>query len=115
LVLDITPELYRRIEPALTVYSGRQFVDPLFATPAVLAALPVLVNAHAAAAGQSTGTTASVSLLGGLGAPIVALKGRAFTINTELSRSTDAVRYHSIVRLTGNPVQPFWTLVWQRS
>jgi general secretion pathway protein K len=115
LVLDMTPELYRRIEPALTVYSGRQFVDPLFATPTVLAALSALANAHAAATGQPPGTTTSLSLLGGLGAPILALKGRAFTINTEISRSTDVVRYHSIVRLTGDPAQPFWTLVWQRS
>jgi general secretion pathway protein K len=115
LVMDMTPELYRRVEPALTVYSGRQFVDPQFAAPAVLAALPGIADAHAAAVGQTPGATASVSLFGGLGAPIVALKGRAFTINTEISRSAYVVRYHSVIRLTGNPAQPFWTLVWQRS
>lgn len=115
LVMGMTPGLYRRIEPALTVYSGRQFVDPPFAPPEVLAALPALANARAAALGASPGTAAAVSLLGGVGAPILALKGRAFTINTEISRSINRVRYHSVVRLTGDPAQPFWTLVWQRS
>jgi general secretion pathway protein K len=114
LVLDMTRELYAKIEPALTVYSGRQFIDPTFATPAVLAALPSLANAHAAAAGQSS-PGAAAALLGGLGAPIVALKGRAFTVNSEISRSIGVVRYHSVIRMTGDPAQPFWTLVWQRS
>jgi len=115
LVMGMTPDLYRRIEPALTVYSGRQFVDPLFAPPEVLVALPALANARAATIGASPGTAAAVALLGGVSAPILALKGRAFTINTKISRSIDLVRYHSVVRLTGDPAQPFWTLVWQRS
>lgn len=115
LVMGMTADLYRRIEPAVTVYSGRQFVDPLFAPPEVLAALPALARARAAALGASPGTAATISLLGGVSAPILALKGRAFTINTEISRSIDLVRYHSVVRLTGDPAQPFWALVWQRS
>src|SRR5262249_56768073 len=49
LVMDMTPELFRRVEPALTVYSGRQFIDPQFAPREALLALPTM-NADAAAA-----------------------------------------------------------------
>jgi general secretion pathway protein K len=39
-LLGMTPEAYARISPALTVHSARRTVNPLFAAPAVLAALP---------------------------------------------------------------------------
>ena len=115
LVMGVTRDLYRRVEPALTVYSGRQFVDPQFATPEVLAALPSLANAHAAAAALSAGSAAASPMSGIPGNPISVLKGRAFTIETEISRSTDVARHHSAVRLTGNPADPFWILIWQRT
>ena len=38
-VLGMTPAIYARIAPALTVYSGRPVPDPAFASGAVLAAL----------------------------------------------------------------------------
>jgi general secretion pathway protein K len=37
--MDMTPELFRRVEPALTVYSGRPFIDPRLAPAEVLLAL----------------------------------------------------------------------------
>jgi general secretion pathway protein K len=40
LVMDMTPALFKRIEPGLTVYSGRQFIDPQVAPREVLLALP---------------------------------------------------------------------------
>jgi general secretion pathway protein K len=115
LVMGMTRDLYKHMEPALTVYSGRQFVDPQFAPPEVLAALPSLANAHAAAATQSTGSTMAAPTSGISGNPISVLKGRAFTIDTEISRSTDVSRHHSAVRLTGNPADPFWILIRQRT
>jgi general secretion pathway protein K len=115
LVMGMTRDLYKRVEPALTVYSGRQFVDPQFATPEVIAALPSLANAHAAAAGQSTGAATGGLMSGIPGNPISVFKGRAFTIDTEISRSTDVARHHSAGRLTGNPADPFWMLLRQRT
>jgi len=115
LVMGMTRDLYQRMEPALTVYSGRQFVDPQFATLEVLAALPSLADAHAAAAAQSMGSTMAGPMSGIAGNPISVLVGRAFTIDTEISRSTDVARHHSAVRLTGNPADPFWTLIRQRT
>jgi general secretion pathway protein K len=116
LVMGMTRDLYKRVEPALTVYSGRQFVDPQFATPEVLAALPSLANAHAAAAGLlMTGSPAAAPMSGLAGNPISVLRGRAFTIDTEILRSTDVSRHRSAVRLTGNPADPFWILIRQRT
>ena len=115
LVMGMTRDLYKRVEPALTVYSGRQFVDPQFAAPEVLAALPSLANARAAAAGLLTGSAATAPMSGIPGNPISVLKGRAFTIDTEISRSTEVARHHSAVRLTGNPTDPFWMLMRQRT
>jgi general secretion pathway protein K len=115
LVMGMTRDLYKRVEPALTVYSGRQFVDPQFATPEVLSALPSLADAHAAAAGQSMGSTTAAPMSGVAGNPIGVFRGRAFTIDTEISRSTDVARHHSAVRLTGNPAYPFWILIRQRT
>lgn len=40
LVLGMTPQIYRAVEPALTVYSRQSTVNPAFAPPLVLAALP---------------------------------------------------------------------------
>jgi general secretion pathway protein K len=115
LVMGMTRDLYRRLEPALTVYSGRQFVEPQFATPEVLAALPSLADAHAAAASQS-GASATAAAMSGIADNLISvLIGRAFTIDTEISRSTDVARHHSAVRLTGNPADPFWILLRQRT
>ena len=115
LVMGMTRDLYRRVEPALTVYSGRQFVEPQFATPEVLAALPSLAEAHAAAASQSGASTTAAAMSGIADNPISVLIGRAFTIDTEILRSTDAARHHIAVRLTGNPNDPFWILIRQRT
>lgn len=115
LVMGMTRDLYQRVEPALTVYSGRQFVDPQFATPEVLAALPSLATARAAAASQSGAFTTAAATSGIADNPISVLIGRAFTIDTEILRPTDVARHHSAVRLTGNPADPFWILIRQRT
>lgn len=115
LVMGMTRDLYKHVEPTLTVYSGRQFVDPQFATPEVLSALPSLADAHAAAAGRSTGPTTAAPMSGILGNPISFLKGRAFAIDTEILQSPGIAHHHSAVRLTGNPAEPFWILIRQRT
>jgi general secretion pathway protein K len=110
LVMGMTRELYQRVEPALTVYSGRQFVDPQSAAPEVITALPWLAEA------QATSQLAGAAMVSGmLGPPMSAFKGRAFTIDAEISRSSEVVRRRCTVRLTGNPTDPFWMLIRQRT
>jgi general secretion pathway protein K len=117
LVMDMTPELFRRVEPALTVYSGRQFIDPQFAPPEVLLALPAM-NANAATSfistrsNQTDGSAYSGTRAGVID-PIVPLRGRAFTIRADINKSTGTLSREVVVRITDNPSQPYWVLSWK--
>ena len=112
LVMDMTPALFRRIEPALTVYSGRQFIDPQVAPREALGALPNMTpdsieSALAARAIQQ------VAIAGQVGDALAALRGRAFTIRTEFEKSNRRIVNEATVRLTENPNQPYWLLSWR--
>lgn len=112
LVMDMTPAIFRRIAPALTVYSGRQFIDPQVAPREALLALPdmwpdKIESALAVRAHQLSPADQVV------GDPATFLRGRAFTIRTEFQKSNKTVSYEAAVRLTDNPAQPYWLLSWR--
>lgn len=112
LVMDVTPTLFRRIEPALTVYSGRQFIDPLVAPREALLALPNMTpdsveSALAARASQQ------LTMENSVGDVMPSLGGRAFTIRTEFEKSNRTFVHEATVRLTQNPNQPYWLLNWR--
>jgi general secretion pathway protein K len=106
LVLEMTPALFRRIEPALTVYSGRQFIDPQTAPRESLLALPnmtqdTIESALAARGSQPLATDPAY------------LRGRAYTIRAEFQKLNRTVSYEAVVRLTDNLAQPYWLLSWR--
>ncbi len=105
LVMDMTPALYQRVEPAITVYSGRQFIDPQVAPREALLALPTMDPEKAAAL---IGSRAAQNL----GVP-GSLNGRAFTIRADIERPAGVQAREAVVRLTGHPVRPFWVLDWR--
>jgi general secretion pathway protein K len=112
LVMDMTPELFRRIEPALTVHSGRQFFDPQVAPREALRALPNMTPdaveiALAARAGRQLIMERSASDI------MTSLQGRAFTVRTEFEKSNRTFVHEATVRLTQNPNQPYWLLSWR--
>jgi general secretion pathway protein K len=105
LVMGMTPELFRRVEPALTVYSGRPSFDPQVAPPEALRALPTM-DAQNVAALVAART----------GQPVVAgvpLIGRAFTIRIDIERSAGVQHREAVVRLTDHAQQIFWLLSWK--
>ena len=108
LVMDMTQPLFKRIEPAITVYSGRQFIDPQVAPREALLALPGMdpdkVSSTIAARLQSNGQDSGATL------PV---QGRAFTIRVEIPRPAGVLAHEAAVRLTDNPLQPYWILKWQ--
>lgn len=112
LVMDVTPALFRRIEPALTVYSGRQFVDPQVAPREALAALPDMtpdkIDLALASRGDQQLTSGQVTGFPG------ALRGRAFAIRILFEKSNRTVQYETVVRLTENANQPYFMLSWRR-
>src|SRR5262249_21135882 len=115
LVMDMTPELFRRVEPALTVYSGRQFIDPQFAPREALLALPTM-NADAAGAlitARAIQTAGSAGARPGVIDPIIPLQGRAFTIRADIERAAAGISREVAVRIIDNPVQPYWVMSWK--
>lgn len=47
MVMGVTPELYRAVSPALTIHAAARTVDPIFAQPLALYALPGMERAAA--------------------------------------------------------------------
>jgi general secretion pathway protein K len=107
LVMDMTPALFRRIEPALTVYAGHQFVDPKFAPREVLLAQPNATPEQVDST-LAARSSAAAAVAGG-----TSLGGRAFTIHVQLQASARTVVGEAGVRLTDNPTQPYWLLNWR--
>jgi general secretion pathway protein K len=104
LVMDMTPELFRRVEPALTVYSGRPSIDPQVATPEALRALPTMDARKVAALVAARGAQPVTAGL----TPI----GRAFGIRIDVERPTGIQHRAAVIRLTDHPQQIFWLLSW---
>lgn len=109
LVMGMSIELFKRIAPALTVYSGRPFIDPGVAPAETLLALPGMDAAKVAAL-VATRTAAPAAAFE---AP-AQLAGRAFAIRTSLERRSGALTREVVVRLTDNPAEPYWMLEWRR-
>jgi general secretion pathway protein K len=114
LVMGMTPGLFAQVKPALTVYSGRQFIDPQVAPREALLALPEMDPARVASiiaertsrpyTGPSSDPTGTQSAMW--------LAGRAYTIRTEIARPSGAVVREAAIRLTDNPAQPYFMLNW---
>ncbi|MEO6518111.1 MAG: type II secretion system minor pseudopilin GspK [Pseudoxanthomonas sp.] len=109
-VLGMTPELYARLEPSLTLFSGRPTPDPSYAQAAVLTALgldpseyearrrgPVTALAGQALVGGGTGTYSIQS-------HVRTAEGREATLRT-------------VVRAGGGPVpgSVYTTLRWEEA
>lgn len=115
LVLTMTPDLFRRVEPALTVYSGSQFFDQRVAPREALMALPGMdlakVATIMAARGGDSGQPGGLGAVLGAAAVPMTPAGRAFTVRTEITRPNAAHVREAVVRLTEDPTRPFYSLV----
>jgi general secretion pathway protein K len=115
LVMGMTPALFARVKPALTVYSGRQFIDPQVAPREALLALPEMDAGRVAsiiAERTSRPYTGPSSDPAGLQSAMW-LAGRAYTIRTEIARPSGIAVREAAIRLTDNPVQPYFMLNWK--
>ena len=113
LVMGMTPNLFGRVEPAITIYSGRDSVNVQTAPREALLALPDMdadkVDAllELRAGNRDSGSAVPASAVAD------ARGGRAFTIRAELATGeTDFVR-EAVVRFTENAAQPYWILSWK--
>ena len=115
LVMGITPELFRQLEPIITVYSQRQALNIQTAPWAALLSSPgmsvplaeALIQARNAAEPSTAGAG---PILGGVIDPSVQMGGWPFTIRVEVPLTTDRLVRDVTVRLTGDQSRPFWIL-----
>lgn len=115
LVLGMTPALFARLEPALTVYSGRPAFDTNVAPEAVLRALYLDRPDHVSRilaerqhgnglAGRARGVVLSSAL---------SAAGRTFSITAEARLGAKRFERKTVVLLTGDTKRPYLILAWQ--
>lgn len=113
LVLGVKEELFLRIEPSLTVYAQGEFVNPMTAPRDVLVAVGYSAEeAERLITQRSTKGTAPDAI------SVVSPKdseeaGQAFTIRAEVAVAQERkFRRLAVVRLTGDPSDPYWFQRW---
>jgi general secretion pathway protein K len=97
LVMDMTPPLFKRLAPALTVYSG----SPYTSTPAWR---------RRRFCSRSPAWTKARSRPSSPPAPLV---GWAFSIRIELQSPNGPSFRDVAIRLTARPDKPYWVLSWK--
>ena len=105
MVLGMTPDLYARIRPALTVYTHRSMIDPEVATPAALAAL----NFNNIAPPEAQTPQSHPGVLD----PNLPLGGQAFSVTVQSSEGHGVSTRRAVVELTGDPERPYIILAWE--
>ncbi len=114
-VPDIDQDLYGRIAPAVTVYSGRGRVDESTAPLLALEAMPNMdhLSAEAIIRDRMTNQFGALQIgdvINGQLAPGLGFTGWAFTIDAGFSLGGDEEHGAAVIRLTGNPMQPYFML-----
>ncbi|MFO1353063.1 MAG: type II secretion system protein GspK [Gammaproteobacteria bacterium] len=118
-VLDMTPEIYERIAPALTMASGQPGIDPAAASALVLNAIPgsdpQMVEEYIA---QRTEAIANQSPLppppAQLGAYLAAAQGLAYHVAVEAELETGtALAVRATVTQPRLPKQLYYTIDWR--
>jgi general secretion pathway protein K len=112
LVRGMTPQLFARVAPALTVYSQQPMADRRTAPREVLLALTGDARQANQAVAERVSAPFGVSGDGlpmGAGTidPSIALNGRVFTITATFPYRETMVRKEMTVRLTGNGASPY--------
>jgi len=118
LVLGMTPELYAVLEPALTVYSRESTVNPLFASPLVLLAVPGMTEDTVADYLQlrdqrQAGAFATLPAGDGASGLFNLKVGPVYRIRAEVLLAPDGARVaeEAVVRI-GVGLQGFQLLAW---
>lgn len=117
LVLGMTPTLFARLEPAVTVYSNRPAIDPNVAPEAALRALHLgapeeistLLRARHGVARDDT----QVNTFSGVLNPAVTVAGHTFAISAELMEGEKTYTRNVVIALTGDERRPYIVLAWQ--
>jgi general secretion pathway protein K len=117
LVLGMRPELFRKIRPALTVYSKTLMFDPSLAPREALWALypsdPSRVDDLLRTRQGSGLDTAHVGLAPGALAAVDSLAGRAYSISAQVQIGARHFSRLAVIEFTGDVKRPYYVLSWQ--
>jgi general secretion pathway protein K len=110
MVLGMTPALYAKVAPVVTIWSGRPSPDPATAPPLVLAALPNMTpdSVRAALAKRAAAAASGTGLAGGAG---VTHSIRSVAVLADGTRAVLRATVRSQVARPGS--QGFVVLRWQ--
>lgn len=111
LVLGVTPQLFRRIAPALTVYSKRDKIDESFAPKEALLALPGMDEQKATEIIAERMSDVSQDEESSTSAP--PLNGRVFTVTAQVADAKRRVVQAATVLITGDTTRPYLVLAWR--
>ncbi|HEY2069680.1 MAG TPA: hypothetical protein VGG48_09025 [Rhizomicrobium sp.] len=116
LVMGMTPTLFARIRPALTVYSHRPSFDSNLAPHEVLLGLylddpkqaDTIIAQREAGTGSERNTVAP-----GIAGASTSFSGRAFAVDAALVLHDKVFRRHAVVETTADPKAPYIVLAWR--
>jgi len=117
MVLGITPELFDKIRPALTVYSQSQQISRQTAPREVLLTLPGMSEAAVAEIindrlqGTEDPEDRSLFVRPGVLNPLLPLGGRSFTITATGKSGSNQIVHEEVIRITDDPKRPFLVLM----
>lgn len=100
LVLGMTPQIFARVAPGLTVYSHRRAFDLRTAPAQVLAVIPGMDRQRAE---ESVAARP----------PAGAFAGHAYEIVATVERGGLRVTRRTAILLTRDPARPYWVLDWK--
>ena len=114
--MGMTAEVFHKVGPALTIYSGRPRVDQQMAPKIVLMALPDMTPQKVEDI-LAARTTAKINMDGqtvpsGMLDPSIPLNGRAFSITAAIDYLGGQLKRKAVIRLTGDPLRPYLVLAW---
>jgi general secretion pathway protein K len=107
MVLGMTPEIFARIRPALTVYTQKAMIDPVHGTKESLLAL------YGGDEGAVDNIIAARTAATAVADPNISTAGRAFSITVYTQANNRSFERYAVVLLTGDPERPTITLAWK--
>jgi general secretion pathway protein K len=117
LVLGMRPGLFRKLRPALTVYSKKMMFEPSLAPREALWALYPTDPSRAEdvlRTRQGDGLDANhVGLAPGALATVDSLAGRAYCISAEVTIGARHFARQAVIEFTGDVKRPYYVLSWQ--
>lgn len=107
LIEGVTAELFKKVAPALTVYSQRRMIDPNFAPPEALHALPGMTKDAIQQLLQQRASQTTTDAL----APD--LKGKTYRLHIDIEQTSRTHGYEAVIRYTDDPPHFYWVLDWR--